>query len=218
MDGRQTYSTRAPCHSDTQDASPQQLRLFCFCGYAILSISCQASDCSSGRPLKTAPLQGPSLHVPREEKWIGMGWCAWRVSVQLPVWKLSVSGKRDAGQMLRNEQDRYNSGALLKEGKRRGMTPYTFSHPFTVVACTHVRLMGYISLRRRCLAPCRDRWLTHYRISHFYWHILSRNISSMGIGSLAKVTHLSWKARKRKRWGGERIWNSIRCVACNGYA
>lgn len=127
------------------------------------------------------------------------------------------SSKRDTVQMLRNEQDRYNIGALLLKRKgRENMTPYTFSHPFTVITCIHVLLMGSISSRRRCLAPCRDRWLTHYRISHFYWHILSRNISSMGIASPAKVTHMSWK--DRKRWGGERIWNSIGCVACNGYA
>lgn len=173
-----------------------------------LSISCEASDCFSDRPpLKIAPLQGQPRHISREEKWIGMGWCAvgFQSSCQFgSLARVGGSSKRDTVQMLGNAQDRYNIGALLKKKGKKGkkMTPYTFSHPFTVITCVHVHLMSYISSRRQRSASCRDRWLTHYRIFHFYWHVLSRNISSIGIGSLAKVTHLSWKGRKRER-GGE---------------
>lgn len=115
-------------------------------------------------------------------------------------------------------------GRFFKKKKERGgkPIPHASSHSFAIITSTHVHLTSYISWRRRSLAPRRDRQLTHisnhYRISHFYWHILSRNISSMGIGRLAKVTHLSWKERKRKKWGGGGMWKSLGCIARNGSA
>lgn len=85
-----TCSTRVPCCSDIEDSDPPW-QCLSFCGCTTPSISCQAGDCSSDRSLKIAPLQGQPHPISREEKWIGVGWCAPRVAVQLPVWELSLT-------------------------------------------------------------------------------------------------------------------------------